>query len=129
MAALLDHAQLPELHEHWDLRFSGIDHVPRAAPNDPQRFRYATRIGLGLSISGTGQTQRGRDLADGSQSSALRFAVGDFLSLICQGSGYWRHVPTSGGVRFLTSYTYMTLLTLPGLPSANRCRRPAATTL
>lgn len=52
--------QQPDLHERWDLRFSEILYLPRAHEAAPQQFRYSTRIGFGLRISGEGESE-GRD--------------------------------------------------------------------
>jgi uncharacterized membrane protein YphA (DoxX/SURF4 family) len=106
MDALWQHTQQPELHERWDLRFSEIDYLPRANEADPQRFRYATRIGFGLPIVGEGESVGQRNLADGSRSSALKFGSADPRSLIREGSGYWKYIPTDDGIRFLTWYDY-----------------------
>jgi hypothetical protein len=108
MEAVWAHTQSPELHERWDLRFTGIEYLPRSNPDDPQRFRYTTKIGFGIAISGEGETVGERDLPDGSRASALRFWSGQQRSLIREGSGYWKYVPTSDGVRFLTAYDYQT---------------------
>jgi hypothetical protein len=106
MDALWTHTQTPNLHERWDLRFSSIEYLPRQSEAEPQRFRYTTRLGLGLAINGDGETMGERDLADGSRTSALRFGSAHPLSIIGTGSGYWKYVPTSDGIRFLTSYDY-----------------------
>lgn len=108
-------SQTPELHELWDLRFTTITYLPRAGEGEPQRFRYATRIGAGLEIEGWGETVGERE-ADGSRTSALRFGSDDPRSLIRAGSGYWKYTPVadasgggaSGGdtVRFVTGYDY-----------------------
>jgi uncharacterized membrane protein YphA (DoxX/SURF4 family) len=103
--ALWTHTQEPELHERWDLRFTDIDYLPRPDPGEPQRFRYTTRLG-GIAVSGGGESVGERDLPDGSRTSALRFWSGHPLSIIREGSGYWKYVPTPDGVRFLTSYDY-----------------------
>lgn len=108
MEALWEHTQTPVLHEQWDLRFSGIDYLPKAAGTGLQRFRYTTRIGFGLDVSGEGETIGERNLADGSRSSALRFGSRQRASLIRDGSGYWKYIPTSNGIRFLTWYDYRT---------------------
>ena len=108
MDALWAHTQTPALHERWDLRFSQIDYLPKAHETEPQRFRYATRIGFGLEVRGEGETVGQRDLPDGSRSSALRFASGEPLSIIREGSGYWKYLPTNEGIRFLTWYDYRT---------------------
>jgi hypothetical protein len=106
--AIWSHTQTPDLHERWDLRFSQIDFLPKVGSDAPQRFRYTTRIGFGLEVSGQGETLGQRDLADGSATSALRFGSDEPLSIIREGSGYWKYVPTIDGVRFLTLYDYRT---------------------
>jgi hypothetical protein len=106
--ALWDHTQTPALHERWDLRFSQITYEPKAHGTDVQRFRYTTRIGFGFEVSGEGETAGQRDLADGSRSSALTFWSGNPFSIIREGSGYWRYVPATDGIRFVTWYDYRT---------------------
>ncbi len=108
MDALWAHTQTPELHERWDLRFSEIAYVPRSIETEPQRFRYATRIGFGLEVAGEGESVGQRDLANGSRSSALKFSSADRRSIIREGSGYWKYIPTADGIRFLTWYEYRT---------------------
>lgn len=98
--------QTPDLHQRWDVRFSEIDYLPKDNDADVQRFRYETRIGAGLRIRGTGESAGTRRLETGEATSSLRFASGDPKSLIREGSGYWRYIPTPGGVRFLTWYDY-----------------------
>jgi hypothetical protein len=88
MEQLWAHSQRPELHERWDLRFSQIEYLPKASAAEPQRFRYTTRIGLGLDISGEGESVGETDLADGSRSSSLKFSSNDPRSIIREGSGY-----------------------------------------
>ena len=106
--------QDPGLHERWDLRFSEIVYLPRPDETAPQRFSYATRIGFGLGIRGEGESEGSRANADGERVSALKFWSGDPKSLILEGSGYWRYVPTPDGVRFLTWYSYRTRFGWPG---------------
>lgn len=98
--------QTPDHHVRWDLRFTDIAYLPRPDESQPQRFRYATRIGFGLAIQGEGETVGQRDGADGEHTSALKFWSDDPKSLIRDGAGYWRYVPTDDGLRFLTSYDY-----------------------
>lgn len=104
--------QDPDAHVRWDLRFTRIDPLP---PDDgPARFRYTLRVLPGLVVAGTGTTVGERVRADGTRTSALRFASTDPRSLIRDGAGYWRYVPTgaevrradAGAVRFLTGYDY-----------------------
>jgi hypothetical protein len=96
--------QDPAEHQRWDLRFARITYLP-GEPGAPTRFRYATRL-LGVEIAGTGITVGERDRADGTRTSALRFASPSRLSPIRAGAGYWRYIPTAGGIRFLTGYQY-----------------------
>ncbi|MBB2742733.1 UNVERIFIED_ORG: hypothetical protein FHR35_002555 [Microbispora rosea subsp. rosea] len=104
MDALWERTQGPELHQRWDLRFTEIDYLPRV-DGEPQHFRYAFRLLPGLLITGNGVTAGDRHDVDG-RTSALRFSSDHPLSLIRSGSGYWRYVPTSDGVRFITRYGY-----------------------
>lgn len=98
--------QEPHLHQRWDLRFGRIDYLPKADPAAPQRFRYSVRVLPGLTVDGTGVSVGERTKPDGSRTSALRFASAHPLSLIRAGAGYWRYVPSSAGIRFLTGYDY-----------------------
>ena len=108
MEAVWEHTQTPKLHERWDLRFSRIDYLPRPNELEPQRFRYATRIGFGLEIVGEGESVGERDLPGGSRSSALKFSSTDSCSLIREGAGFWKYIPTAEGIKFLTWYDYRT---------------------
>lgn len=99
---------MPELHERWDLRFTRILYLPKRGESEPQRFRYATRIGFGIEIAGEGESIGERDLANGIRSSALKFNSIDPRSLILEGGGYWKYIPTAEGIRFLTQYDYRT---------------------
>jgi len=108
METLWAHTQTPGLHERWDLRFSRIDYLPRESETAPQRFRYATRIGFGLEVAGEGESLGERDLASGGRSSALKFSSADSRSLIRDGAGYWKYIPTAEGIIFLTWYDYRT---------------------
>lgn len=96
--------QTPELHERWDLRFTSISYLP-LAPGEPQRFRYATRIGFGMEIEGWGETV-GTRAADGVRTSVLKFGSEDGRSLIRSGSGYWKYEQVEDEVRFVTGYDY-----------------------
>ena len=96
--------QTPEMHARWDLRFTHIEYLPRVSTDEPQRFRYATRIGFGRTVEGWGETvghSRGG-------TSALRFGSDDPKSLIREGAGSWTYEETNGGVRFSTIYDYST---------------------
>src|SRR5262249_34443556 len=108
MDALWEHTQNPALHERWDLRFSSIEYLPRPSEVEPQRFRYATRIGFGLQVAGEGESLGERDLPEGRRVSSLKFSSDDSRSIIREGSGYWKYIPTADGIRFLTWYDYRT---------------------
>ncbi|MFF9153641.1 hypothetical protein ACF1AB_15575 [Streptomyces sp. NPDC014846] len=97
--------QDPARHQRWDLRFTEIAYLPRVA-GEPQRFRYSTRLLPFLTVSGTGVAAGEKERPDGTRTSALRFSSPHPLSLIAEGSGYWRYVPEAHGVRFLTGYDY-----------------------
>lgn len=99
--------QNPAHHQRWDLRFTEITYVP-GAPDAARRFRYATRVAPFLTVAGTGTSAGERHRPDGERVSALRFSSPQPLSLLAEGSGYWRYVPTSDGIRFLTGYDYRT---------------------
>jgi hypothetical protein len=100
--------QVPELHELWDLRFTGIQYLPIRSKIEPQRFLYSTRIGFGLNINGEGESTGSKEDTSGVRTSALKFWSSDTKSLIQDGAGYWRYVPTQDGTRFLTWYDYRT---------------------
>ena len=111
MDRLWELTQNPALHSRWDLRFSSITYLPRAAENEPQCFSYTTRIGFGLEISGLGESVATRETGDGSRVSSLRFWSDSPLLLIREGSGYWRYLPAHPQshpqhLRFLTWYDY-----------------------
>jgi len=61
-----------------------------------------------LEHGGEGETVGRRDSTDGSSTSALKFGSDEPLSIIREGSGYWKYIPTDDGVRFLTWYDYRT---------------------
>ncbi|MFI6283999.1 hypothetical protein ACIBCM_04430 [Streptomyces sp. NPDC051018] len=102
---LWERTQEPSEHRRWDLRFTEVDHLPRAG-DEPQRFRYATRVLPFLTVAGTGVSAGERHRAGGGRVSALRFASRHPLSLIAEGSGYWRYEPVGQEIRFLTGYDY-----------------------
>jgi uncharacterized membrane protein YphA (DoxX/SURF4 family) len=49
-----------------------------------------------------------RDDSGGQRTSALKFWSDDPKSLIKVGSGYWKYIPDSEGIRFITWYDYRT---------------------
>ncbi|NGO76137.1 hypothetical protein G6045_10725 [Streptomyces sp. YC504] len=102
---LWERTQDPAEHRRWDLRFTSIDYLPKEA-GEPQRFRYATRVLPFLTVAGTGVSAGEKHRPDGTRTSALRFSSPHPLSLLKEGSGYWRYVPDADGVRFLTGYDY-----------------------
>lgn len=96
--------QTPELHSRWDLRFSSITPL-EDLPGGGYRFRYERGLGI-HTIVGTGTSLGERNRPDGTRTSALRFTTTDRLSPLGDGRGYWRYIPTSDGVRFITGYDY-----------------------
>ena len=95
-------SQDPEQHVQWDIRFSNIAYLPKANPEEPQRFRYATRLGFGLAVEGWGESVG----EPGKQTSALKFGSDDPKSLITEGAGSWTYKPVDNGLRFSTVYDY-----------------------
>ncbi|MGN6409107.1 MAG: SRPBCC family protein [Curtobacterium sp.] len=97
--------QDPEQHVRWDVRFSEIAPEPGDA-DGAARFTYVRRSPV-HDVHGTGVSIGERHRADGTRTSALRFATDDRLSPIRAGRGYWRYVPTADGrTRFVTGYDY-----------------------
>lgn len=115
--------QEPADQQRWDLRFTEITYLP-AEPDSPRRFRYATRVLPFLAIAGTGVSAGEKRRPDGTRTSALRFASPHPLSLLAEGSGYWRYVPTGDGVRFLTGYDYRPRWGRPGVWADRIVLRP-----
>lgn len=103
--ALWNATQDPAQHQRWDVRFGSIEYLPRS-DGEPQRFTYATKVAPGVTIAGTGESLGDRDRPDGSRWSGLKFWANDRRSIIEAGAGYWRYVPTTDGIRFLTRYDY-----------------------
>jgi DoxX-like family len=100
-----DHTQTPSLHERWDLRFSTISYLPKSNPNDPQQFEYATQIFPGIRVVGWGESVATKVIGDSSTSS-LKFGSGSPISLIREGSGYWKYTVEGDEVAFETGYDY-----------------------
>jgi uncharacterized membrane protein YphA (DoxX/SURF4 family) len=94
--------QTPDQHVRWDARFTDIEYLPRTGPGTPQRFRYATRLGGGITIEGWGETIGQPD----GRGSALRFGSKDPRSLIREGSGCWIYKANDQDVHFSTVYDY-----------------------
>ncbi|MGI4738893.1 MAG: DoxX-like family protein [Janthinobacterium lividum] len=107
LEALWQHTQQPELHQQWDLRFTEITYLPRPEETAPQQFLYATRIGFGLGVAGRGESLGTRD-KNGERTSILKFWSDEWVSLIREGAGFWKYVPTDDGLRFFTKYDYQT---------------------
>lgn len=103
MDAVWARTQDVEDHPRWDVRFSSI--TPTTLDADRQRFTYARRI-AGHVVEGVGISIGERASADGSRTSALRFATDHPLSPIRSGRGYWRYVLEGDRVRFITGYDF-----------------------
>jgi len=114
MDTLWARTQDPGQHQLWDLRFSRIEYLPKAHPEEPQKFLYATHLGFGLQVDGIGESIATRTRADGESISALKFSSARKLSLIAEGSGFWKYQPTPRGIRFYTGYDYRTRWGWPG---------------
>lgn len=102
------YTQDPALHQQWDLRFSEISYLPKEGTDAPQQFLYSTRIGFGIRVSGVGESVATKTKSNSESTSVLKFSSADRLSVIRQGSGYWKYIPGPGGIRFFTGYDYDT---------------------
>jgi hypothetical protein len=102
------YTQEPAIHQQWDLRFSEISYLPKEQPEEPQKFLYATRIGFGVRIKGTGESIATKTKGNGESTSVLKFSSDSPLSLIKEGSGYWKYIPEPNGIKFFTGYDYTT---------------------
>lgn len=100
--------QEPSLHQEWDLRFSEISYLPKNDPSDPQEFLYSTKIGLGIKVNGIGESVATKTKENGESTSVLKFSSDSQISIIKQGSGYWKYVPEADGIKFFTGYDYKT---------------------
>jgi hypothetical protein len=108
LATLWTHTQEPSTHQQWDLRFSEIKYLPKVNPTDPQKFLYSTWIGFGIKVKGIGESVATRTKDNGESTSVLKFSSDSNLSIIKQGSGYWKYTPQPGGIKFFTGYDYET---------------------
>ena len=105
---LWTHTQEPSTHQQWDLRFSEIKYLPKENPTEPQKFLYSTKIGFGIKVNGIGESVATKTKGNGESTSVLKFSSDSNLSVIKQGSGYWKYVPESDGIKFFTGYDYET---------------------
>ncbi|GAB3054293.1 hypothetical protein [Sediminivirga luteola] len=131
MDRLWQRTQDPRQHARWDLRFGRI--VPEEAAQQEsaasgstvRRFRYATTVFPGVTVSGTGVHAGEKHRPDGSRTSVLRFSSAHPLSFIAEGSGYWRYLPSpAGGIVFLTGYDYRPPWGRPGALADRLIFRP-----
>jgi hypothetical protein len=100
--------QDPANHQLWDLRFNEIDYLPKVNVKDPQKFLYSTKIGFGITVSGIGESVATKTKDNGESTSVLKFSSESCISIIKNGSGYWKYVPCEDGIRFFTAYDYTT---------------------
>jgi hypothetical protein len=108
LGKIWEYTQEPSLHQQWDLRFSEITYLPKSSPEEKQCFLYSRRIGLGISVNGIGESIATKSKTNGESTSVLKFSSESNISLIRQGSGYWKYIPEAKGIRFLTGYDYTT---------------------
>ena len=105
---LWTHTQDPAIHQLWDLRFTEIKYLPKDEPTEPQKFLYSTKIGFGIKVNGIGESVATKTKENGESTSVLKFSSDSNLSIIKQGSGYWKYIPESDGIKFFTGYDYET---------------------
>lgn len=105
---LWTYTQDPSVHQQWDLRFTEIKYLPKDEPTNPQKFFYSTKIGFGIKVNGIGESVATKTKDNGECTSVLKFSSDSKLSIIKQGSGYWKYIPQSDGIKFFTGYDYQT---------------------
>ena len=105
---LWTNTQEPSIHQQWDLRFTEIEYLPKNDPTDPQKFLYSTKVGFGIKVDGIGESVATKTKDNGESTSVLKFSSESKISLIKQGSGYWKYVPEADGIKFFTGYDYET---------------------
>lgn len=105
---LWTNTQEPSIHQQWDLRFTEIKYLPKNDPTDPQKFLYSTKVGFGIKVNGIGESVATKTKDNGESTSVLKFSSDSKISLIKQGSGYWKYVPVPNGIKFFTGYDYET---------------------
>lgn len=118
------YSQNPDLHKQWDLRFTEIDYLPRENEEELQRFLYETKIGFGLKIAGEGESVGSSHRDNGERVSSLKFWTDNPISLIQEGRGYWKYIPTEQGVQFITQYDYDNRFGWAGTLFDKYCFRP-----
>ena len=99
---LWDLALDPDQHARWDIRFTSITPLNEPGQHTASKFRYATRIGFGMEITGWGESAGERH----GRSSGLRFGSDHPLSLIRAGAGGWMWRKEGDFVRFWTLFNY-----------------------
>jgi uncharacterized membrane protein YphA (DoxX/SURF4 family) len=102
--------QEPQNHARWDLRFTDISYLPKAEPDDVQRFAYVTKLAGRIKVEGWGETIAERE----DRGSRLRFGSDDWKSLIREGAGFWAYQKNPNGVNFRTEYEYQVRYGLVG---------------
>jgi len=105
---LWTYTQDPAIHQQWDLRFTEIKYLSKDNPAESQKFLYSTKIGFGIKVNGIGESVATKTKDNGESTSVLKFSSDSNLSIIKQGSGYWKYVPVSDGIKFFTGYDYET---------------------
>lgn len=105
---LWTNTQEPSIHQQWDLRFTQIEYLPKNDPTDPQKFLYSTKVGFGIKVDGIGESVATKTKDNGESTSVLKFSSDSKISLIKQGSGYWKYIPEEDGIKFFTGYDYET---------------------
>ncbi len=105
---LWTNTQDPSIHQQWDLRFSEITYLTKNEPTDPQKFLYSTKIGFGIKVNGIGESVATKTKDNGESTSVLKFSSDSNISIIKQGSGFWKYVPEADGIKFFTGYDYET---------------------
>ena len=88
--------------------YAEISYLPKDESTDPQKFLYSTQIGLGIKVNGIGESVVTKTKDNGESTSVLKFSSDSKISIIKQGSGYWKYVTEKDGIKFCTGYDYET---------------------
>lgn len=94
--------QDPEQHLRWDLRFDTIRYTAERDARGFGLMEYATRLGFGMKVRGTGRYLHSAPL----RRSTFGFDSEDWKSLIRNGRGVWLYEQRAGGTHFRTVFDY-----------------------
>jgi hypothetical protein len=97
-----ERTQDPALHVRWDIRFDAIEYLPETDARGFELMRYATSLGFGVTVEGTGRYLQDAPL----ERSTFEFASSDWKSLIVRGRGLWLYERRGDKTFFKTVFDY-----------------------